>query len=250
MENAEIREELSQLDCLYAFYYQAEGREQVYFANHDRFLSASIIKIPILLSWLTLERAGLLNRAEICRLDDESEVRGAGLSFLFRQRELPYQDLLTLMISLSDNLATNLIIRHIGLPRLQETFRDALGLKSTECGRKLMDYEARSRGIDNWVSAEEAVHFYDLLEALTEEEKSWVEPAFRYNTDDYLFKRNLRADSAIFYHKTGSIHRVLHDWGYTRQEKLFLFTNQINDNRRVIETFGKLGAALITLIPD
>lgn len=245
-----LASELKKLDCSYAFYYQANEGQPFFSANCDRFLSASIIKIPILLSWLALERAGKADRTELCDLNTEPEVRGAGFSFLLRQRHLPYQDLLLLMISVSDNLATNLVIKRIGLTRLQEVFRDELRLKSTMCGRKLMDYDARSRGIDNWVSGEEAIRFYELIDRLSDEEKSWVEPMFLVNTDDYLFKRNLRADSVEFYHKTGSINRVLHDWGYTRQEKLFLFTNNIKDNRQVIEVFGNLGEALISPIQE
>ena len=59
-------------------------------------------------------------------------------------RRLPFADVLLLMIALSDNLCTNLVIRRIGIARLNRVFREELGLlNGTRLERKLMDYAAR-----------------------------------------------------------------------------------------------------------
>jgi beta-lactamase class A len=243
----DIQNTLSKLDrlgCDYAFYYHPTGGKAVFEANCDRFSSASIIKIPILLSWIHLEHQGVVDRAELCDLDAEPQIQGAGFSWLLRGRQVPYQDVLLMMIALSDNLCTNLVIRRIGLERLQHTMQEGLGLTDTQLQRKLMDYAARARGLDNWVSAAEAIRFYELVRALPPAEQAWVESMLLVNQDDALFKRDLTRDTVEFYHKTGSIAGILHDWGYTRSVEMFLFTQNVSHEQPVFAVFGELGELL------
>lgn len=236
---------LEQLGCSYAFYFRKQGEEPFLHANCQRFPSASIIKIPILLAWLRLERLGEVSREEICCLDDEPQIQGAGFSWLLRERNLPFQDVLLLMIALSDNLCTNLVIRRMGLERLGRVFRHDFGFEGTELQRKLMDYAARSRGLDNWVSTVDAIRFYDLLDELTPEERAWADDLFLANQDDLLLKRNIPRDTLDFYHKTGSITGVLHDWGYTHDYRIFLFTAGVKSEPEAFDVFGRLGEWMV-----
>lgn len=236
-------EQLEQTGVQYAVYYHRAG-EPFFQANTERFSSASIIKVPILLAWLHLERAGWVDRNECCDLDREPVVKGAGYSWKLAQRRLPYHDVLLMMIALSDNLCTNAVIERIGLKRLQEVIRDEFGLTHTAVQRKLMDYAARARGLDNTVGAHDAVRLYELVRALPEAERAWVDSLLASCQDDTLLKRNVPRDRVRFCHKTGSIPGVLHDWGYTRREEIFLFTNAVRDEMRVVEIFGQLGEAL------
>ena len=73
-------------------------------------------------------------------------MQGAGLSWLLQTRRLPFGDVLLLMIALSDNLCTNLVIRRIGIARLNAIFRGPLGLLDTRIERKLFDYDTASAG--------------------------------------------------------------------------------------------------------
>ncbi len=248
MDKNSLFQTLQQLDalpCQYAFYFRRYGQPPFYQANAERFLSASIIKIPILLAWVHLERAGLVSRTEICKLDDEPQVQGAGFSWLLRARQLPFQDVLLMMIALSDNLCTNLVIRHMGLETLQQVFRQELGLAGTQIQRKLMDYAARERGLDNWITAPECIHFYDLLRTLTPAERAWVEPMFAVNQDDLLLMRCIPRDTLPFHHKTGSITGVLHDWGYTDHCDIFLLTQNVADEIPAFNVFGALGRLML-----
>jgi beta-lactamase class A len=243
----DLQKTLSTLDRLgleYAFYFRRPGNPSVFKSNCARFSSASIIKVPILLAWVHLERAGLLDRTEICNLDSEPQVQGAGLAWLLHSRRIPYADVLLLMIALSDNLCTNLIIQRIGLQRLQTVFTETLGLTGTQCQRKLMDYAARERGLDNWISAEDCVRFYDLIRALEPEERTWVESLLAANIDNALLLRDIPRDTLDFYHKTGSMTGVLHDWGYTRSAEMFLLTQNVSAEPPVFAIFGELGRLL------
>lgn len=236
---------LEPLSCRYAFYFQAQGQPAVQVANCRRFRSASIIKVPILLAWAWLERRGELSRSELCDLDAEPQVQGAGFAWLMQARRLPYHDVLLMMIATSDNLCTNLVIRRAGLQRLQTVIRDELGLPGAELQRKLMDYEARSRGLDNYVSPEALVRCFDLVEALPPEQKNWVESMLLANQDAALLAREHPRDTLDFYHKTGSMDGVLHDWGYTRSKRIFLLTEGVADEPPVFDVFGRLGGLLL-----
>ena len=57
--------ELEALNCQYAFYFRKGSDAPVFYANAEQFFSASMIKVPILLAWLQLERAGEVHRDEL-----------------------------------------------------------------------------------------------------------------------------------------------------------------------------------------
>jgi beta-lactamase class A len=229
----------------YAFYFKKQNQEPIFLFNCSQFSSASIIKIPLLLAWIHLEHAGQVNRTEECNLDDEPQVRGAGLSHLMGTRWLLYQDVLLMMIALSDNLCANLIIRRIGMERIQAVFKDALKLPGTCLERKLMDFDARKRGLDNTITADDCIRLFDLIDELSIEDRKWVDAILRVCQDDLLLLRDLPRDSVPLRHKTGSLPGTLHDWGYTNDRQIFLLTKDVKDEPSVYNLFGKLGRTLL-----
>lgn len=244
--HALIAQETARLTCDYALYFRRAGQEPIFVHTGDLFPSASLIKIPILFAWARLERSGAVDRAAPCDLDAEPPVQGAGLSWLLGARQLPYADVLLLMIALSDNLCTNLVIRRIGLERLARVFQEQLGLAGgTRLERKLMDYAARSRGLDNWISARDCIRFFDLRRGLTPAERAWIDPMFAACVDSGLWLRNVPRDTIVLRHKTGSITGVLHDWGYTDQVELFILTRNVRDESEVYRALDILGPALL-----
>lgn len=229
----------------YAFYLHFQGEPPHLEANCDRFSAASLIKVPILLAWLHLERAGEVSRSEWCNLDEEPQVQGAGFAWAMTTRRLTYHDVLLMMITTSDNLCTNLVICRLGIERLNRVFA-TLGLKGTVLQRKLMDFEARARGLDNWISANDCIRLFDLVRALPPIERQWVDQVLSLNQDDRLLKRNFNPDAVAFCHKTGSIPGVLHDWGYTSQAEVFLLMQGITNERAALELFGWAGELAFT----
>jgi beta-lactamase class A len=244
MDNANVFSSLKKPDFYYAFYFLRAGESPIHSGNNERFPAASIIKVPILLAWVHLERCGEVDRLDSCNLDHLPQVQGSGFARLLSGRHIPYQDALLMMMAVSDNLCTNLIIERIGIQRLNTVFEHEFGLEGTRVERKLMDFEARDRGLDNWITARDCERYYDLFEQLNQPEKAWVEPMLLANQDDSLLKRNLPRDTVDFYHKTGSMSGVLHDWGYTRDCRLFLLTSNVQDEPVAFEYFGKAGALL------
>ena len=116
--------------------------------------SASLIKLPILAAfWETVE-AGRLDPSERVSVPAEAlRVEGTGvLKALAPGLQPTWSDLATLMITVSDNVATNLIIDRLGMEAIQGWI-DKAGLAETRIERRMMDRPAMSAGRGNWTSA-------------------------------------------------------------------------------------------------
>lgn len=115
--------------------------------------SASVIKIPILAAMIEQADAGHLDWDATTRIEVREQVGGAGIL-----QEHPTDTLLTwaelarLMISISDNTATNEVIRHLGMDLINARL-DAWGLSSTRLRRHMMDFEAAREGRENVTTA-------------------------------------------------------------------------------------------------
>src|SRR5205814_3446646 len=81
---------------------------------------------------------GKLNLGEPIKLPEEEKVPGSGiLQDLSAGDQLPVRDLITLMIVLSDNTATNLILNRIGGNAVNARMA-SLGLTQTRVMRKIL----------------------------------------------------------------------------------------------------------------
>jgi beta-lactamase class A len=248
MDDCHHRKGLEQLErngAQVAFYYRRGDTLERFGSGEQRFRSASLIKVPILLAWLEMESAGLVSRSELCDLDSLPPVEGAGISWLLASRRLPYSDLLVMMITLSDNLSTNLVIQRAGLERFNRVFREGLGLTGTELQRHMMDFASRSEGRDNWITAADAERLYACVRALPAPERAWVNRVLAATVDDFLLLRGLPRDSVVFHHKTGSLSGVLHDWGYTKTAEMFLLTSDLPDETAAHPVFAAAGQLLV-----
>ncbi len=126
------------------------GRDEKILINENEvFPSASVIKIPILIELLCQRDEGRLSLDERLHLKDEEKVEGSGvLKELRAGLELTLVDLATLMIVVSDNTATNMIIDRIGTEPVNRRIR-GLGLKHTVLARKMYDFEQAALGKEN-----------------------------------------------------------------------------------------------------
>ena len=101
------------------------------------FPTASIIKVPILVEFYNMVKAGLLDADEVHPLSRADKVGGSGvLQFLSDSVEITLEDWVKLMINLSDNTATNYMIDIVGMERVNALLT-RLGLKETKLLRKM-----------------------------------------------------------------------------------------------------------------
>ncbi|GAA1874361.1 serine hydrolase [Lapillicoccus jejuensis] len=132
--------------------------------------SASTIKVPVLVAVLRAVQDGRLALDEPVPLPPPGErVGGSGpLELLPSLTALPVHELLLLMICLSDNDATNVLLDRLDEVVGPGAVAAALALvptRATHLRRRLMDAQAAARGLQNETTAADLV---DLLVALRE----------------------------------------------------------------------------------
>ena len=99
--------------------------------------TASVIKLTILYEALEQVREGQTHFEDKIELKREDQVPGSGLlRFFDTPLPLTLKDALTMMIVMSDNTATNLVIDHLGLDRIN-TRTKQIGLKDTYLYKKV-----------------------------------------------------------------------------------------------------------------
>jgi len=103
----------------------------------DRVRTASTIKLPILCATFEAVKEGRLKWTDPTTLRDADKVSGSGILGEFSEGvKIPLADLTHLMIVLSDNTATNLVLDQVTADYVNE-FLDKLGLKGTRSMRKV-----------------------------------------------------------------------------------------------------------------
>lgn len=124
---------------------------QIFAVNADTiFPQASSIKIPILIELLREAQGGKIDLSERVEIHRASLVDGSGVLQFFSDRgsAISWHDLAVLMVVLSDNSATNLIIERVGMDNVNGMLRD-LGLDQTLLARKMMDSAAERADREN-----------------------------------------------------------------------------------------------------
>jgi beta-lactamase class A len=139
--------------------------EQEFLLNGDEiFPQASVIKIPILVAFYEKVHRGELRPETMVRLDRSFTVGGSGvLQFLDDWKaSLSLYDYAVLMIVLSDNTATNLLIDRVGMREVTGLMQ-RLGLVHTRLQRKMMDVEAARMGKENLSTPREMMQLLEIL---------------------------------------------------------------------------------------
>jgi beta-lactamase class A len=138
---------------------------QKYLLHADEVLpTASSIKIAILAEFYRQVQQGKLKFTDLYTLQQADLVGGSGIAEALTPgvTRLTLRDVAALMISVSDNSATNIIIDRIGLENVNALL-DSLGLTHTRLRRKMMDLKAAGEGRENVATPREMM---TLLEDL------------------------------------------------------------------------------------
>jgi beta-lactamase class A len=114
------------------------------------FAQASSIKITVLAELYRQAQAGKLKLTDLytvqaADLVPDSDIMGGLTPGVTR---ITLRDLATMMIAVSDNSATNVLIDRVGMENVNALL-DSLGLAHTRLRRKMMDLKAASEGREN-----------------------------------------------------------------------------------------------------
>lgn len=198
--------------------------------SRERFPAASLIKIPVLIYLLQECEAGNASLAETVRLKGEDKVGGSGVLLeLHEGIHLTLQDLASLMIVVSDNTATNLLIDRLGIEKIQGAIR-SMGFQETLLARKMM--AAPEAPPANFTTP---LEMYQMLEKLQQgkllpppETRLALEILFRQQYNEkipLLLPRHVRVA-----HKTGEISGVRHDCGIVQENGRTLILSLLTQN--------------------
>jgi len=194
-------------------------------------VAASVIKIPVMIEVFRAAQAGELSLDEIHVLKDDERLPSCGtLKAMHTGIEMTLLDLVKLMIIVSDNAATNILIRRVGIENVNQTLR-SLGLAKTTLRRLLVDSEASRRGVVNHITAGEMGM---LLEKLWHGEV--VSPEASKQMMEILLDQRLNGKLPFFLHpqdidiahKTGEDDGITHDVGviFTKEPIVCCFVGE------------------------
>lgn len=100
--------------------------------SNNIYASASCIKLFILLEYYRQIYEGIKRRDDILTYEKRHYTEGAGsLKLLDYGLKLKSKDLATLMIAISDNIATNILIEYLGMENIQNNIKN-LGFENTK----------------------------------------------------------------------------------------------------------------------
>jgi len=222
--DAEIRETIGRLPGAVGIATKTLNASESYFHNeHMTFSAASTIKIHVLLELFNQIRKGEHSLDEPVRipLDRRGEMWGRDSSGILKEihsvERLSVRDMATLMIVVSDNVATNLVIDLLGMENIQNMI-SALGLRNTRLQRKMMNFESAASGLDNYSTP------FDMMTTLHEIAKGQIlDKNFCSMILDILGRsqgplgmRRSIPNVVTIEHKTGEMKDACHDVGIVR----------------------------------
>lgn len=256
-----LEKEIQVSQGIFAVAFKEIGNEENQFAiNGDEvFHAASTMKTPVMVELFKQSLAGkfslqdsLLVKNEFKSIVDGSsyslDVKDDGddkIYFLIGQKRMIY-DLIYDMITVSSNLATNLLIELVGPENVTKTMNE-YGLEKIKVLRGVEDIKAYHLGLNNTVTANDLMKLYELIathqilskQICEEMIKILLDQKFKDKIPKYL------PENVKVAHKTGSISKVEHDSGIIflpdgRKYILVILSKQLDDNEKGKETIARI----------
>jgi beta-lactamase class A len=190
------------------------------FSHHGgrRFVAASTVKIAIMIELFRQIDAGALSLEDAVTLRAEDKTEGSGIiSHLHTGIELTFGDLVYLMMSISDNSATNIIIDRLGIDQVNRTMRD-VGMSQSTLGRKMRGRHGLAEEQENWAVPDDyAVVISAILQdrAASAESCAQMIGLLETQQNDRRIARHLpQTNRPRWGSKTGSLPGVANDVGF------------------------------------
>lgn len=144
-----------------------DGDGEISAGADELVVAASVFKVAVALEVFTQAAAGRLDPRERVRIRPERCTPGpAGLSLFADEAEMSVRDLALMMLSISDNAATDVLIDRVGLDSVHATLA-ALGLPDTVIpGREQdeLDSIGQHAGFTGWADLQRAAETFSARE--------------------------------------------------------------------------------------
>ena len=242
----EIEKIISQVEGKVCVNFYDLNKNNGFSINGDKkVLSASMIKLLILAELMKKISEDKFSLSDTIMMANFMKTGGDGvLKELNAGHHFTLKELATLMIIISDNQATNILIDFLGMENINLLGKE-LGLKESFLGRKMMDTEARKNGYDNYTCADDISLLLKLIyqEKLVNKEASqlMLEILLKQQQGERL-QRYLPTDIKIA-HKCGDLDNLENDGGIIwLEEKVYILvvlTSRMS-NLQCKQTIGKI----------
>ncbi|MDF2519692.1 MAG: serine hydrolase [Clostridia bacterium] len=210
------------------------------------FPSASTIKLAIMSELLNKVNEGAINLEDTIELTEGMKTGGDGiLKELMPGHRFALEEIMTLMIIVSDNMASNILIDLLGMDNINAAIRN-LGLGSTKLQRRMMDSRAAKEGRENLTTAKDLAHLLELIYQGQNINKKYSDMML-----DVLKRQQVSGrldlylpEKVVTAHKTGDLDRLEHDAGIIylqdREYIICILTNETETNKDGREIIGKI----------
>jgi beta-lactamase class A len=230
--------------------------DQTFFLRADQvFPQASSIKIAVLAELYHQSQLGRQGHSDTAKLSDGYTFQTSDLvpdSDIMQGltpgvTHLTNRDLATMMVAVSDNSATNVLIDRLGMEKVN-ALMDSLGLVHTRLRRKMMDLEAAREGRENLSTPREMMSLLDSLYRGKVLNKTLTDDFFKVlSTHKASFiPRDLPADVQSA-NKPGELEGVRNDCGIVfapnRPYVICVMTTYLTNERAGEEAISKISAA-------
>lgn len=200
---------------------ELESGETLFVNEQEVFPSASLAKIPIAVGIGSLAAGGTIDISGLVNVEPNTpaivkqrEQDGSGvLPFLRIKHTLTIEELCTLMIIVSDNVAANILLNITGLDAINQVLTD-LGFSVTRVTNFFEDFDELEDVTKNPTTPYEMMHLLDLLhnnKIPFSQTMVQILKQQQFNSRLPLFlPRGMGIEVA---HKTGSLEHAFHDVG-------------------------------------
>jgi beta-lactamase class A len=224
------------------------GRKLLLHAD-EVFPQASSIKIAILAELYRQAQGGKLKLTGLYTMQasdlvPDSDIMGGLTPGVTR---VTLRDLATMMVAVSDNSATNVLIDRVGMDNVNALL-DSLGLSHTRLRRKMMDLKAASEGRENVSTPQEMMTLLENLFRAKVLNKEMTEDFFKVLSThkDSWIPRDLPEGVKVA-NKPGSLEGVRNDSGVVLLENrpyvICVMTTYLRNEREGEEAISEISLA-------
>lgn len=230
-----ILAELKEMDGHAGFYYKnLETGETWGFHEKEVFKAASVTKLPLMVMILEDIRDGKKSFRDMVTITEAQKVGGCGtVQHMTGDVTLDVESLGKMMISVSDNTATNALFRYVGGNAHTHPRFDAMGLTGTRFYR-----EYYAKGPDNCFVPEELGLLLEKMyrrQLVNEELDAWLQNILLQQQVEHKMCGMLPPDVEVA-HKTGDTSTIANDVGIVFAKKPFVACFAYNgENARMHE---------------
>ena len=218
-----------------------------YFLHEDEiFAQASSIKITVLANLYRQAEQGKLKLTDLYTVESSDLVPDSDImnGLTPGVTRVTLRDLATMVVAVSDNAATNVLIDRIGMENVN-TMLDSLGLTHTRLRRKMMDLEAAKHGRENISTPREMMTLLDAIyrgKLLNRESTADFFKVLSTNKGSFL-SRDLPPDLKVA-NKPGELEAIRNDSGIVfvegRPYVICVMTGYLRNEREGEEAITKV----------